>query len=87
LPTETSVSNRKTLHLDKRAHKIVEEGEEHPDDELLDDRLLAEWFGVSDQWPTQARIGGFGPPYIVLGPRNLKYRRDKVQEWLRSRPT
>jgi predicted DNA-binding transcriptional regulator AlpA len=70
-------------HLDRRVDSLLAvEGE---DDDLLTTRELADWFGVSPQWPELARHYKWGPPYIKLGPRQVRYRRTDVMEWLRSR--
>jgi predicted DNA-binding transcriptional regulator AlpA len=71
------------FHLDKRARTIAATAGD--DDELLDTRELAAWFGVSEQWVEISRHRGFGPPYEKLGPRLIRYRRGKVRLWLDER--
>ncbi|CEF48886.1 unnamed protein product [uncultured bacterium] len=78
----TLPTNFKPLHLDSRISQILALGAGRPGDELLDDLQLAEWFGVSRQWPCQTRLRGTGPPCIWQGPRRVRYRRDQVTEWL-----
>jgi hypothetical protein len=80
----TTIKTPKSLHLDKRVDQIIAQNSGRPD-ELLSDQSLARWLGVSNQWPHQARIGGYGPPYLVIGPRRIRYRRDQVNAWLSSR--
>lgn len=73
------------LHLDRRAHQIIALSEGRPADELLSDQQVADLFGVGPQWPAQARIGGYGPPFIRLGPKRIRYRRDQINAWLLER--
>ena len=72
------------LHLDRRAGKLAEEGAGHPDD-LLSEKDIAEWFTVSEQWVTLSRMRGYGPPFLKVGPKMVRYRRDAVLAWLKSR--
>jgi hypothetical protein len=78
----TTAPMQRTLHLAKRAGQILAQSAGRPDDELLDDDQLAQWFGVSRQWPCQARIHGYSPPFIRLGPKRIRHRRDQVNAWL-----
>jgi hypothetical protein len=77
---------KRRLHLDRRAHQIIETCVGDPD-ELLDTRQLAEWLGVSLQWLEIGRssAGGWGPPFTQAGPRAIRYRRRDVIRWLESR--
>jgi hypothetical protein len=74
-------------HLAKRADQILALGAAWHDDYLHDDHSLSKWFGVSDQWPTQTRIKGGGPPFSeALGPRHIRYPHKDAMAWLRSFP-
>jgi hypothetical protein len=75
----------KVLNLDKRAHQIIALASVGNPDDLLTDAQLAELLGVNPQWPCQARIKGYSPPFKPLGPRHIRYRRESVIAWLRSR--
>jgi predicted DNA-binding transcriptional regulator AlpA len=70
-------------HLDKRAGELA--AGDGDDDELLSSRQLADWLGVSVQWVEIGRTRGYGPPFLRLGPRMVRYRRGPVRKWLRKR--
>ncbi|HUS96768.1 MAG TPA: hypothetical protein VMX97_08530 [Hyphomicrobiaceae bacterium] len=77
----------KTHHLDRRAARLMEDtAEGHPDD-LLTTAELAEWLGTSRQWLEIGRCksGNYGPPFIRLGPKQIRYRRCDVVRWLEER--
>jgi predicted DNA-binding transcriptional regulator AlpA len=74
----------KSLHLDCRAATLAEQGEGAPDD-LLSQRQLAQWFGICTSWLENARSKGFGPPFIRLSGSRVRYRRESVIEWLKTR--
>jgi len=76
----------KKLQIARRAHQIVALGADCPPDKLRDDHEMAEWWGLSPQWFRFARIGGYGPPFIELGPRLIRYRHDVCVAWLRALP-
>lgn len=70
-------------HLDKRAEKLADEPGD--DDDLLRTKEVAEWLGVSEPWLEIARSKGFGPPFIRVTPRMIRYPRGRVRRWLRAR--
>ena len=72
-------------HLDRRAHQIIEQGVDGNLDDLLDTAELADLFGVSKQWAEIGRSRGYGPTFVRLGPRCIRYRRKDVLQWLESR--
>jgi len=72
------------LHLDRRAGQLAQLGAGNADD-LLSPTQLAQWLGVNRNWLTTARMGNYGPPYIQEGPKYIRYRRDAVLAWLKSR--
>nr|BDD48223.1 hypothetical protein 6 [bacterium] len=74
----------KRHHLDRRADAIVAAGD-GPPDELLSTKQVAAWLGVSVQWLEIGRHKGYGPNYIKLSPRRIRYRRLDVSVWLESR--
>ncbi|HUS96770.1 MAG TPA: helix-turn-helix domain-containing protein, partial [Hyphomicrobiaceae bacterium] len=53
--------------------------------ELLSTPQLAEWLGVSTQWLEIGRSRGYGPPFIRMSPKRVRYRRGDVLDWLRER--
>ncbi len=53
--------------------------------DLLNTAELSAEFGVSKQWTEIGRSRGYGPPFVRLGPRCIRYRRKDVLRWLESR--
>jgi predicted DNA-binding transcriptional regulator AlpA len=74
-----------TFHIDRRAGKILAEFAATDPDELLSTDQVAELLGVSSQWVTIGRSKGYGPPYIVIGPRRIRYRRSSLAAFLNER--
>lgn len=74
------------LHLDKRAADIaaLPDSTGNPDD-LLNTYEMADWLGVSRQWLEIGRCHGYGPPFIKIAPKLVRYRRKDVLEWLQTR--
>jgi predicted DNA-binding transcriptional regulator AlpA len=72
-------------HLDRRAAKLFELLSEDSVDDLLNTRQLAEWLGVSIEWCEIGRSKGWGPPFVRVGPRRIRYRRADVVAWLKAR--
>ena len=77
------------LHLDKRAPQIIAIGAANADandDDLLTTYQVAAWFGVSTQWLENGRsTGNYGPPFEMLGPGLVRYKRGRLREWLSQR--
>lgn len=72
-------------HLDGRADRLIAEGAEgHPDD-LLPTSQTAIWLGTSTQWLEIGRSRGYGPKFVRVSPRKVRYRRRDVLDWLRER--
>lgn len=76
--------NPKSHHLDRRAHKLVEQDTGNPDD-LLSTRAVADWLGTSTQWVEISRGKNYGPKFTRISPRQIRYRRADVLAWLKSR--
>lgn len=74
----------KTFHLDKRASALLLNETTDPE-ALLDTSALAEWLGVSRQWAEISRVRGYGPPYLRLAPKVIRYRVGDVKAWLAER--
>jgi predicted DNA-binding transcriptional regulator AlpA len=55
------------------------------DDALLDTASTAIWLGVSHQWLELARNKGYGPRYIKVTSRIVRYRRGDILAYLKSR--
>ena len=73
-------------HLDRFAAKIATEVAAGGDpDQLLNTPKTAVLLSVSEQFLEIGRVKGFGPPFVALSPRRIRYRRGDVLEWLHSR--
>ena len=73
-------------HLDRRAAALAAEGAEAgDDDDLLTTTEVSEWLQISRQWLEIARSKNFGPPFVRLTPRRIRYVRASVTAWLRER--
>ncbi|MBK7362182.1 MAG: DNA-binding protein [Micavibrio sp.] len=46
---------------------------------------MAKLLGVSTQWLEIGRVHGYGPPFIKLTPRMVRYRIGDVKKWLADR--
>jgi predicted DNA-binding transcriptional regulator AlpA len=86
LPPENTgrVGAPKKHHLDRRAAAIIAV-DVGADDELLSTRQVADWLGVSTQWLEIGRCKKYGPKFMRIGPRVIRYRRGDVLEWLKAR--
>jgi predicted DNA-binding transcriptional regulator AlpA len=67
---------------DKLAEKLEAEGGA---DDLLDTEALAKWLGRSKQWLELGRSKNYGPAYVRLSGRCVRYRRSDVIRWLAER--
>ena len=70
----TAVPSPKRFHIDRRALAISDEAIAADPDRLLDTREVAHWFGVSEQWLEIGRSKNWGPKYVKLAPRMVRYR-------------
>jgi predicted DNA-binding transcriptional regulator AlpA len=80
-----------THHLDTRAGDIADAiantasvGMADPD-ELLDTTKVAALLGCSVQWLHIGRCKNYGPPFIKVSPRCVRYRRSALVTWLHER--
>jgi hypothetical protein len=55
------------------------------DDDLLSSMQTANWLSVSQQWLEIGRSRGWGPAFIRLSPRRVRYRRGTVRQYLIER--
>ena len=83
-PATTDATAKRTHHLDKRARALAQQGPGAAD-ELLNTRSLADWLGVSELWLELGRARNYGPKFVKLGPRMVRYRRADVLAWLDAR--
>ena len=72
-------------HLDKRAHAIAAAAAGEDEDELLATAQVAAWLGVSECWLEIGRHKGYGPPFVMIAPRLVRYLRSSVLAWLHER--
>jgi predicted DNA-binding transcriptional regulator AlpA len=73
-------------NLDRRALDLIEAANKGTDDELMSTPEVAAWLGVSPQWLEIGRSKGrWGPPYLRLSPRRVRYNRGAVKKWLAER--
>jgi predicted DNA-binding transcriptional regulator AlpA len=73
-------------HLDRRIDQISSSPcAAGSDDDLLTTKEMARWLGVSVQWLETGRMKGWGPPFLKLGPKMIRYHRGSGRQWLQSR--
>lgn len=72
-------------HLDRRVDAILERAPLADPDELLNTPAVADWFGVSVPWLEAGRSKGYGPPFLRISARMIRYRRGDVLAWLEGR--
>jgi predicted DNA-binding transcriptional regulator AlpA len=71
-------------HLDRRADALAERSAGNADD-LLSTAALAIMLGVSPMWLEIGRSKGYGPAFVRISPRCVRYRRGDVIDWLKAR--
>lgn len=54
-------------------------------DQLICTKKMAKLLGVSTQWLEIGRVHGYGPPFLKLSNRMIRYRVSDVREWLDKR--
>ena len=59
-------------HLDRRADAIADALGDN--DDLLSTRAVAELLGVSTQWLEIGRGKNYGPSFVRISPRMIRYR-------------
>jgi predicted DNA-binding transcriptional regulator AlpA len=74
-----------THHLDKRAADLLAALGSGDADDLLTTKEVATWLNVSTQWVEIGRHAGYGPKYVRLSARCVRYRRGDVLDWLTTR--
>jgi predicted DNA-binding transcriptional regulator AlpA len=71
-------------HLDKRADQLTA-SDTGNDDDLLTTKQVADWLGISTQWLEIGRSKNYGPRFVRISARVIRYTRGDVREWLRGR--
>lgn len=71
-------------HIDKRAGAVADTivGD---DDEALDTNGAAHLIGCSTQFLEIGRAKGYGPKFVRLAPKMIRYRRGDIRAWLKER--
>src|SRR5262245_22982620 len=82
---ETAPRREPRHHLDRRVDQLAALGTERSPDDLLTTPAVAEWLGVSTQWLEIGRSNGYGPRFVRLSTRRVRYRRSDVLDWLGTR--
>jgi len=72
-------------HLDRRAADIAAKGAASNHDDLLSTIETAAWLGISQQFLEIGRCKGYGPRFVRLSPRRVRYLRSSVLAWLEER--
>jgi hypothetical protein len=75
----------RTHHLDRYADDLAAHIARGDPDELLYTPVVARVINTSPTWLEIGRVKGWGPPFVRLSSRVVRYRRRDVVEWLRSR--
>jgi hypothetical protein len=74
----------KRHHIDRRVDQVIADST-GSDDDLLTTAELAEWFGVSVEWLEIGRTKKYGPKFVKLSPRMVRYMRGDSKVWLNER--
>lgn len=53
--------------------------------EILSEREVSNWLGVSEPTLFRHRRDGTGPKFIQLSERRIAYRRSAIEDWLKAR--
>ena len=53
--------------------------------EILSERDVSNWLGVSEPTLFRHRRDGTGPKFLQLSERRIAYRRSAIEEWLKAR--
>jgi len=72
-------------HLDPRADEIAAILSPGDPDQHFTTPELSKLLGISTDWLTNGRSQGYGPPFVRLSPRAVRYRRSDIVGWLESR--
>jgi hypothetical protein len=72
-------------HLDRRADLIVASEIEADDNELLTTKQVADWWRVSEEWLEIGRCRNYGPKFIRVAHKMIRYRRGDCRKYLEAR--
>jgi predicted DNA-binding transcriptional regulator AlpA len=54
-------------------------------DQLLNEKQLASWLGISLPSLQRMRSDGSGPPFVQLSQRRIGYKKSSIEDWLQAR--
>jgi hypothetical protein len=77
----TPLSNK--LLIDRRTHRLVDVN--FGPEETRSTKEVAAWLGVSVQFLEIGRTRGYGPKFVRIPKRFVRYRAGDVLDWLNSR--
>ncbi len=72
-------------HLDRRADAIAELLSGDDPERLMATSETAKLLGTSNSWLEIGRCRGYGPPWIAVTPKMIRYRRKSVLAWIEER--
>ena len=72
-------------YIDKRADHVASQFSTLDPDTLICTAGVAKLIGYSTQWLEIGRHRGYGPAFIRLGPRRIRYRVADIRAWLDER--
>jgi predicted DNA-binding transcriptional regulator AlpA len=79
------VTGRRSFHLDKRASAIAATDGGEDGDDLLSSQEVSMWLGVSVAWLEIGRSKNYGPSYVRVSSKVIRYKRSDVRAFLNSR--
>jgi hypothetical protein len=82
---ERAAQLQRKHNFDRRALAIIDAANAGSDDDLLTTAQMAVWFGVSEEWFGIGRSKGYGPEFVRLSPRRVRYRRGTAKKYLEER--
>ncbi len=90
MPSPTATPTQRH-HIDKWARQLANYVADGDGDELLPTKLVADLLHIQpttlEIWRSQSRKTKkrVGPPFVRVTPRMVRYRRNDLVKWLRSR--
>jgi hypothetical protein len=74
------------FHIDKRADRVLDLIHHDADpNQLLTTKEESRLLNASTQWLEGGRLRGYGPPFLKLSDKMVRYRLGDTVEWLKTR--